>query len=177
MASIFRDKDRPGINQGDIYKYTPIIWLDPPLVIVRDVAPSLEGTVQLRHWSSLRDAAFNNDIDNQEYILAKGKVRYLIVLSTNIEIRNASSQYLLVAPLYSIPRWFTSGQISLLQTQELPNHFYVPRDDESDLREGVLKTTHIQRLNREFLEEEQDTERSLTRRWVDAIIQWYKDSL
>lgn len=89
------------IHQGAIYEFRPIFWLDPPLWIAQNVEFHDPARTDLIQWKDFA-RAFHNSADNQEFVLATAKVRFLVILSSTRESREHRLKEVRVAPIYSI---------------------------------------------------------------------------
>jgi hypothetical protein len=167
----------PDIQRGAIYEFRPVMWLKPPLWIAEGIQFGNPGSADLYNWSNHSQRFFHShDKKHQEYVLADAKVRPVIVLSNERELRVSSFSRILVAPLYTLRpenRWYKT-----IRDNKKPEAFYLPPyEDDSDQRERFADFLQIHRMDRRFLESGNKFSYGLTTTATNALLKKYKNYL
>jgi hypothetical protein len=144
------------MHQGAIYEYRPFFWLEPPLMIVRNLHWLGGGRAygDIVEVNQLSDAFRRTQSQgNQEDVMAKAKVRHIIVLSKNKYAQREKERAILVAPSYTLdssrhPEHFING----LREERYPFLHYLPvHPDFSQARESYIDLREITSVHKDFL--------------------------
>lgn len=150
MASLYERDDSSIARQGTIFEFRPVFWIEPPVTLVRDINYTTRQASIYRHPQWPRNAFRRSEEYNQEDVLARAKVRYVVVLSPDHEATARQIRQLVVAPIYGL-----AGRPDLaerIKGGEWPEQMYLPVDDEyAELSESYINFRHVQPMVKELL--------------------------
>ena len=155
---MYQEDINSDMHQGAIYEYRPFFWLEPPLLIVRDIQWLRGGRGQgdIIAADQLTDAFRRAQSQgNQEDVLAKAKVRHIIILSKNKFAQREQERVVLVAPTYTLDSnrhrlRFIDG----LREERYPYLHYLPEHpDFSQTKESYVDLREITSIHKDFLQE------------------------
>lgn len=171
---LFRPDPSDDLSQGSIYRYRPVIWLEPPLWLVRETRWTEPVRARLQRWDQVSDAFRRGEQQNQEDVLARAKVRFVIVLSNDIEAGAPEVHQVKVAPTYTLHPDSPAAQQDAVRHNQLIHTFYLPRDNQyPHLGECYINFRLVRPLHKGFLDQSNKLEVSLTRDMMDAILESY----
>ena len=126
----------------------------------------------------LRDAFRTGYNDNQEDVIARAKVRYVIVLSSDLEARNRIMHDVLVAPTYTLDASTHRPEfLEQVRTNKYPWFFHLyPDPDFPAIGECYINFRQIQALHKGFLQEGK-LQFTLTPDAIRAVLDRYKQYL
>lgn len=150
QPSLYHPDPTKEIHQGAIYRFRPIFWLTPPLWIARNLDFHTPAKADLVKWEDF-PRAFHNSNDNQEFVLATAKIRYLIIISSTREARHPRYKDVRVAPIYTTedksPE-FVDG----LKTNQYDSLFYLTADQNfQGMVESYIDLRQVTALHKGFL--------------------------
>lgn len=94
------------------------------------------------------------DQDNQEYVLAQAKSRYIVVLASDAEARHRGTRQILVVPAYTFHEADSPLFKSRVQQNRVPFTFYLRQDPcHPQVGECYLDFRQVQPLHKGFLKE------------------------
>ena len=176
--SLYRRDSRRTIHRGAIYRFRPVFWLEPPLYILRHIQ-----WVSPRHADLYRRAELQNDFKvaefgNEENVVARAKVRSVVVLSNDYEANDPNVKELIIAPAYTLKPEMTPESLKRLRQNQHPVTFYLPHDPGfPELPEGYVVYRNIQPLKKGFLTAKMKYSFSLTPRAMEALLERYRNYL
>lgn len=139
------------LHRGAIYHLRPIFWLEPPLWILRDHNWTIPRSASLNRITELSDAFQGSD--SEEDVLAKAKIRPLIILSNDKDINSKYIKEVIVAPIYSIKPEHPQDFLDKLKQGIFPDLFYIPADQIQDtIKDSYINFRQVRALKKEFLE-------------------------
>lgn len=156
MAATLYQRDLyPILHRGAIFQYRPIFWLDPPLWILRHQRWTPPRSAGIYAPSELHDAFRRGIEDNQEDVVARAKVRYIVILSNDVEARKSQFKELIVAPIYTVdPQVHRPDFLEALRQGRYPDLFYLPPDPAfPQMVESYVDFRKVQALSKGFLTE------------------------
>ena len=167
------------IRRGQIYRFRPVVWLKPPLWIVRNIQWGSPTWANLCRQVDLSDSFRRADDGNEEDVVARAKVRGVVVLSNDTEAASPKLKEIIVAPTYTITSEKPKQEfIDRLRAGAVPGCFYLPRDAAfPDTVECYLDLRKVQPLHKEFLLSQYRLPVRLTANAVAAILDRYKTYL
>ena len=168
---LYEQDTSQSIHRGAICAYRPVFWIEPPLWLLRDIDWH-QQQAWLHKWQSRKDAFRGTHI--QEEVLANAKVRRVVVLSNDKEIRRLKEY--LVAPVYSIdPKRHRSEILEKYRTHRAPHIFYLHRDpNHSEMPESYINLRKIHLLHKGFLSADSKLDLTLTPQAIRMLLQRYK---
>lgn len=173
----YQTDSNPDIHRGAIYEFRPVMWLKPPLWIAEVINFGNPGSANLHNWSNSPDRFFHSYADeHKEYVLATAKIRHIIVLSNQKELRMPSFKQILVVPLYTL-RSDKSWYEPIQSNQKVDTFYLPPHDDDKDMRERFANFLEIHRINRDFLDTEKKLPYCLTQKAINALLKKYQNYL
>ena len=144
------------MHQGAIYEYRPFFWLEPPLLVVRNLQWTSGGRANgdIIAADQLPDTFRRTQSqDNQEDVVARAKVRHIIILSKNKFVQREQERVVLVAPTYTLdsnrhrPK-FIDG----LREERYPYLHYLPEHPNfPQSRECYIDLREITSVHKDFL--------------------------
>jgi hypothetical protein len=140
-------------RRGDIYCFKPVAWLRPPLWLLR-YTDFTGGRASLVLAKQVRDAFRRAERDNQEYVLAEAKLRYVILMSPAQEIKSGHIRDLLVLPLYTIdPDALPSHLLARIRANpaSMRDRYYLPAEPAYGIAEAYADFRRMQLMARQFL--------------------------
>lgn len=172
---LFQPDNDQTIHRGAIFKYRPISWLKPPLWLVRDIDWHTHYASVFKQ-ADMWQAFQRRDEDNQEDVIARAKIRYVIVVSNDYEARRQEFHDVLVAPTYTFDDQ-KAYRRDLIQSGQHREFFYLPPDAAyAEMGDCFIDLRQIQRLDKGFLSDGR-LPYALTPQVVKAILFRYKDYL
>jgi len=152
-ATLYQLDPRTILHRGAIFRYRPIFWLDPPLWILRNHRWTPPANIYSP--SELRDAFSRRGEDNQEDVIARAKVRYIVILSNDVEARKPQFKEVIIAPIYTVdPQMHRPYFLEALRRGKYPDLFYLPADPSfPQMVESYIDFRKVQALSKEFLTE------------------------
>lgn len=162
-------------RRGDIYRFKPVAWLRPPLWLLR-YTDFTAGRASLLLAKQVPDAFRRAERDNQEYVLAEAKLRYVILMSPSQEIRSSHIRDLLVLPLYTIdPDTLPSHLLERLRANpaSMRDRYYLPAEPAYGIAEAYADFRHMQLMARQLLVPE-DRVAYLANTTLAALIERYR---
>lgn len=149
MASLYKQDLGNIIHRGSIFRFSPIFWLRPPLWIARVTSWTNPRSVDIYRESEVN--AFRVSPENEEYVLATAKRRFVVVLSNDNEGKQSRFKDLLVAPIMSI-----EDKSNLERRREIavtiPHYFFLePSPQFPDLKESYVDLRDTRLLHKDFL--------------------------
>ena len=172
----FRKDSISVLHRGAIYSFRLVSWLESPLWILRE-----------HHWQPPRYAniytrkersdAFKLSPHHEEDVIARAKVRSVIIIASDKEIQSRAIKKIRVAPLYSLKLHKSPEFIRRLRENAYPDLYYIPSDPTYPLiEEGYIDFKGIHLIHKEFLNEGK-LEISLSLDTIKAILYRYKEFL
>ncbi len=155
-----------GIRRGYIYRFRPVPWLSPPVWLL-DYVDWAQRRASLRR-SNLDDAFRNHSRDNQEYVIAEAKLRYVIVLY--LAMRRARS--VSVIPVYSLANHKNPVFLQAIRQGRLPDKFYLPADSDLGIRESYADLGKVQPMHADFLSDDAKVGRLSPTFWRALLVQY-----
>jgi len=154
-ATLYQRDPRPILHRGAIYQYRPIFWLDPPLWILRNYRWTTPRSANIYALSELRDAFGRGSEDSQEDVIARAKVRYIVILSNDFEASKPQFKEVIVAPTYTVdPQAHRPEFLEDLRQGKYPDKFYLPADQGfPQMVESYVDFRKVQALSKGFLAE------------------------
>lgn len=154
-VTLYQHDPRPILHRGAIFQYRPIFWLDPPLWILRNHRWTPPRSADIYTRRELSDAFRRGIEDNQENVIARAKVRYIVILSNDVEARKHQFKELIVAPIYRVdPQVHRHDFLETLRQGKYPNLFYLPADPAfTQMVESYIDLRKVQALSKGFLDE------------------------
>jgi hypothetical protein len=162
-------------HRGDIYRFKPVAWLRPPLWLLRHT-DFTAGRASLVVASQVRDAFRRAERDDQEYVLAEAKLRYVILMSPSQEIKSSHIRDVLVLPLYTIdPDALPSHLLARIRANpaSMRDRYYLPAEPAYGIAEAYADFRRMQLMARQFLVPE-DKVAHLTNTMLAALIERYR---
>lgn len=154
-TSIYVEDAQQQVHRGAIYSYRPVPWLEPPpLWLVRDADFGSPSPYARLCRDTVHDAfRLGKAADNQEYVLAKAKKRFLIVLSPDVEAKRGGVHQLVVAPAYTLHEERNPQRAQEIRAHSSPHTFYLRADPSyPDVGECYLDFRQVQPIHRKWLE-------------------------
>ncbi|MHB0878078.1 MAG: hypothetical protein ACYC5O_18750 [Anaerolineae bacterium] len=156
MPSMFVPDSGGVLVPGAVYKPCPVAWLRPPLWLVRDLRLTEPQRASFCQRDRASDAFQRGGEKGEEDLLARGKERPVIVISSGPELSNRGVKEILVAPLYSFheerhkEQWETA-----VRSGTALDAFYVPecRVGGVHMHEGYISFRGIHGVHRDFLKD------------------------
>ena len=178
MVSPYLDEKRHMIHRGAIYKFRPIFWLRPPLWLLRNIVFRNPGNADVYRADSLSDAFRIYETGHEEDVIARAKIRYVVVLSSDFESQRRNIKSLLVAPFYTLDaKKFPPDILSIVRSNNHPQFYYLPSDTRfPDVRERYINLRKIQFLDKGFFDGGKSP-LALTDTAVKSIIERYKSHI
>jgi len=154
-ATLYQQDSITTLHRGAIFRYRPIFWLDPPLWILRNQRWTPPRSASIYAPSELRGAFRRHTEDNQEDVIARAKVRYIVVLSNDIEARKPHFKEVIVVPIYTIdPQEHRPRFLENLRRGRYADLFYLPADPAfPQMVESYIDFRKVQSLHKGFLTE------------------------
>ena len=154
-ATLYQWDSRTILHRGAIFQYRPIFWLAPPLWILRNYQWTPPRSAYIYTSAELGDAFGRGNEDNQEDVIARAKVRYIVILSNDIEARKPQFKELIVAPIYTVDSQVHRPDfIEALRQGKYPDLFYLPADPTvPEMVESYIDFRKVQALSKGFLAE------------------------
>jgi len=154
-VALYQHDPRPILHRGAIFQYRPIFWLNPPLWVLRNHRWTPPRSVDIYAPSELRDAFSRGIEDNQEDVIARAKVRYIVILSNDVEARKPQFKEVIVAPIYTLdPQVHRHDFLEALRQGRYPDLFYLPADPTfPQMVESYIDLRKVQALSKGFLTE------------------------
>jgi hypothetical protein len=173
--SLYTRDSQNVVHRGAIYKFRPIPWLHSPLFILRNIRWTPIRQADMYSQTERADAFRLASEGNEEHVMARAKLRYIIVLSNDNECRQSMHKEVVVCPIYSLdPRSERRDFLATLQTDGYPNLFYLMRDPAfPEVGEAYLNFRATQAVHKEFLSQDSKLGECLTAAGVKAILQRY----
>ena len=173
--SLYQKDPRKQIHRGAIYRFRPVFWLEPPLYILRDIRWESPGCADFYLRNELQDDFKVAKWQHEENVVARAKVRSVIILSNDFEANNPNMAELVIAPVYTLkPDKMTPERLNKLRGNQFPSGFYLPPDPRfSELPEGYVGYRSIRPLDKGFLIVEKKYSFSLTPLAMKALLARY----
>ena len=167
------------ICRGEIYRFRPVAWLKWPLWIVRNIQWGTPAWADLYPQGDLRDCFRRAEHGNEEDVVARAKVRSVVVLSNDTEAASPRLKEVIVAPTYTITPDKPDRQlVERLRAGKAPGCFYLPPDpDFPEIVECYLDLRKVQPLHKDFLLSQYRLPFRLSRVAMAAILNRYKTYL
>jgi hypothetical protein len=176
LESLYEQDTRKTVHRGAIYSYRPIFWLDHPLWIVRDVRWTPPRNGGLHQWSELKDAFQGSYVE--EDVLARAKVRFVVVVSRDYEAQKPRFKDVIVVPMYTLHQDHKLEFKERVRTNQYPELFYLAPDPTyPQIEEGYVNFRQIQSLRKAFLTEDAKLDIALVPNAIKAMLQRYKEYL
>ncbi len=154
LQQLYEVDSRTTPHRGAIYEYRPIPWLEPPLFLLRNIRWSNPGYADLYPGDAVRDAFRRGDQARQEYVVASAKVRFVVVVSSDVETGHLGSRSVVVVPAYTFSETVTPSFRAQVQRGASPYAFYLARDPGyPDVGECYLDFRQVQPLHKGFLDD------------------------
>lgn len=172
--SLLREDKTSEVRRGSIFKYSPIFWLKPPLWIARIARWATPRSADIYKETEVKNA-FGIGPENEEFVLATAKKRFVVVLSHNREAIRNNYHELLIAPIMSIEN---KGDVERRReiARGLPEYFYLEADSKfPELMESYINLRDTRLLNKEFLADK--AEFCLTEVAIRAVLNRYRSYL
>jgi hypothetical protein len=178
MPSPYEIDNNPMMHRGAIYEFRPVFWLRPPLWILRNLKVSTPGRADVYRWDELAGAFRSFEEEHEEDVVARAKIRYVVILSNNRETQNQAFKSVLVAPLYTLKvEKLSEAKLKFIRSNSYPNLYYLPTDSSFPAsRERYIDFRRIQLLDKQFLREGK-VNFTLTHAVTKSILQSYKKYL
>lgn len=175
MASIFESDDLLLPRQGTVFEFRPVFWIEPPITIVRDINYISRRAWIYRESEWPTDAFRRGSENNQENVIARAKIRYVVILSPDHEAAAVNIRELIVAPIYSLGG--TRLDIAeRIKTGEWPDRIYLETDQQfPDLGESFINFRQVQPMQKDLLGQQHKQPFRFNSDWRDAIIKRYRD--
>lgn len=162
-------------HRGDIYRFKPVAWLRPPLWLLRHTDSAL-GRASLVLAQQARDAFCRAERNNQEYVLAEAKLRYVILMSPSREIKSPHIRDLLVLPLCTIdPDALPPHLLARIRANpaSMRDRYYLPAEPAYGIAEAYADFRRMQPMARQFLVPK-DKVAHLTNTALAALVERYR---
>ncbi len=155
-----------GVHQGDVYRFRPVPWLSPPVWVLDHIDwTNRRATIRL---SNLSDAFHDRSQDNQEYVIAEAKLRYVIVLY----LATPHALSVSVVPVYSFADHKNPAFLKALRQGRLHDKLYLLADSDLDIRESYADLSQIQPMNTGFLTDDTKVGRLSPTFWRAMLVQY-----
>jgi len=152
LQQLYEVDSRTDPHRGAIYEYRPIPWLEPPLFLLRNLRFGNPGHAAVYRGDAVGDAFRRDDQERQEHIIASAKVRFVVVISSDVEAGRSELRSVLIVPAYTFRAKSPSAFISQVKQCVSPYAFYLPEDpDHPDFAECYLDFRKVQPLHKGFL--------------------------
>jgi hypothetical protein len=137
------------VCRGDIYEFVPILWLNPPVHVLRNWQ---QGTAEVLQASGVNDAFRVGSRDNKEFIITECKTRFVVVFSHDAELRKGQT-YVLVVLVYTVNAQSDDPVLlDNLRHHQIYNALYLPPAAALRISESYADFRRLQPLHRDFLE-------------------------
>lgn len=155
-----------GIHRGDIYRFRPVPWLAPPVWILDNVDwTHRRATLRLSDpKNTFRDRSRNN----QEYVIAEAKLRYVIVLYLATPHDLSAS----VIPVYSFADHKNPAFLEAVRQSRPPDKVYLPADSDLGIHESYADLSQVQPMNARFLTADAKVGRLSPTFWRAVLVQY-----
>lgn len=175
LPSLYQQDPQTTMHRGAIYQYRPIFWLEPPLWLLRDIQWTPPRHAAVHRRNELSDAFRLREQDNQEDVIARAKVRYVVILSNDFEAQKPQFKEVIVAPTYTLdPAEHRQSFLDKVRNNQYPDLFYLPSDPiHPEVGECYIDFRQIQSLHKGFLKEGK-LDIAFTPQTIKAIIYRYK---
>jgi hypothetical protein len=153
--SLYEQDRQTAMHRGAIYQYRPIFWLEPPLWLLRDIKWTPPRRAAVHGWNELFNAFRLHEQDNQEDVIARAKIRYVVILSSDFEAQRRQFKQVIVAPTYTLdPAEHRQSFLTRVRNNQYPSLFYLPPDPNyPEMGECYIDFREVQLLHKEFLRE------------------------
>lgn len=153
---MYQQDSNNAMHQGAIYEYRPFFWLEPPLLIIRNLQWTGSGRANgnIIAADQLPDAFRRKQSqDNQEDVMARAKMRHIIILSKNKFTQRKQERVVLIAPTYTLDSSRHRPQfIDGLREERYPYLHYLPEHPAfPQSRESYIDLREITSVHKEFL--------------------------
>jgi hypothetical protein len=155
VASLYRQDPSETPHCGAIYKYRPVFWLNPPLWCLRNIQWTQKPPeASLRKAEELPNAFSLRVQDNEEDVMARAKIRHIVVLSQDAYAQNPGFDDVIIVPSYTLKPTQLDTTEERVRNNEFPNVFYLARDPNfPQMGECFLDFSEVRSLHKEFLQE------------------------
>jgi hypothetical protein len=176
--SLYHHDTQTDVHRGAIYKYRPIFWLKPPLWLLRNIHWAPPRSADIYERGELPDAFRLGEQDNQEDVIARAKIRYVVILSNDFEAQKPQFKDVIVVPTYTVdPTRHSSPFLDGLRKMEYPSLFYLPPDPSyPEMGECYIDFREARLLRKEFLQDGK-LDITFTSQAIKAILHRYKQYL
>lgn len=157
---------KPGIHQGDIYRFRPVPWLTPPVWIIEYIN-WVQRSASLR-LSNLTDAFFDRSRGNQEFVLAEAKLRYVIILYLAMPNDVTAS----VVPVYSFADHKNQAFLQAVEQGRIREAIFLPEDEILGIRESYADLSQVQPMHTRFLSDDARVGRLSATAWQALLVQY-----
>lgn len=135
------------LHQGALYAGVPVVWLPPPLWVMRPRRGRMEDLVA-RLADEQPDASSEG---GQEIVLAEAKARPVVVLGSYAELR--SLRAVRIVPLYSYrPGSGMTRMRKEIEDRKVGTAFHLTASEELGVHEGALRLDQAQPVDAGFLQ-------------------------
>jgi hypothetical protein len=118
--------------------------------------------------SNLGDAFHERLRDNQEYVVAEAKLRYVVVLYLATPHARSAS----VVPVYSFADHKNPAFLEAIRQGRLSDKFYLPADSDLDIRESYADLIRVQPMHTGFLTDDLKVGRLSPMSWRALLVQY-----
>ena len=101
-GSLYQSDPGKAVHRGAVFEFRPVSWLDPPLWCIRNVRYGNPGSADLYEHSALLSAFRVKSEEHQEHVLARAKVRHVVVLSNDYVNSLPTLDKVAIVPSYSL---------------------------------------------------------------------------
>lgn len=144
------------MHQGSLYEYRPFFWLEPPLFLLRNINWSPPRTANIHQYGEVPDAFRRAQSQgNEEDVIAKAKLRFLIVISKDKYIQHKGHNLVMVAPMYSIDRTrHRKDFVEKLENMKYIFLHHIPADSNfQNVKECYIDFHEVRSIRKEFMSE------------------------
>lgn len=153
--TLYRDDDQPTLHRGAICKFVPVCWLPHPLWLVRDPWEdhSARYARLLRYGDYAAKAAFSQPHEShEEDVIARAKLRFVVILSDDAEAQRPGFRDLIVVPAYTIHAEWPAQRVAKIRTNSYFHLFYLLADPAyPEVGECFLDFRAVTSLDKGFL--------------------------
>jgi len=176
--SLYHHDTQTDMHRGAIYKYRPIFWLKPPLWLLRNIHWTPPRSADVYKRGELSNAFRLREEHNQEDVIARAKIRYVVILSNDSEAQKPGFKAVIVVPTYTVdPTRHRPSFLEGLRNMETPFLFYLPLDPSCpEMGECYINFREVRLLHKEFLQDGK-LDITFTPQGIKAILHRYKQYL
>lgn len=135
------------LHQGALYVRVPIVWVNPPLFVMRPRRGAI-ADMAARRLDDLTDAFAGGD--DREVVLADAKLRPVVILSSYPELRRLREVRAL--PLYSYRPGSAAARLRPdIEAGRVGSAFHLAGNSRLGIHDGALRLDQVQPVDAGFL--------------------------